>query len=276
RPDIVIGTGGYVCGPVVKVAGEMGIKAFIHEQNAFPGLTNKMLEKHVEKIFTGFEEAGPRFKNQGKVVFTGNPVRKGFYCSDKHAARARLGVPDNCFAVLSFGGSQGAGKMNEVVSEAAAVFSGVEGIALFFATGRRHYDAVISGFAERGVELGENIRVLPYLDEMDQLMAASDIVISRAGALAISEIAVCGKPAILVPSPNVVGNHQYFNARAVSDRGSALLIEEREFSAEKLISALLEMKSDRGVLEAMEAAVGQSAKCRAVEIIYDNLGIDRQ
>ena len=274
KPDIVIGTGGYVCGPVVKVAAEMGIRAFIHEQNAFPGLTNHLLEKHAEKVFTGFEEAGARFKNQGKIVFSGNPVRKEFYNAGKKAARAKLGVPDSSFMVLSFGGSQGADKINEAMAEAAAVFSDIDGIVLFFATGSRHYSGIVSGFEERGIRLGENIRILPYLDEMDQYLAACDIVISRAGALTVSEIAVSGKPAILVPSPNVTGNHQYFNAKAASERGGAILMEEKGFSAEGLISILLKMKNNRGILEEMEKACTHASQVRAVEVIYSNLGID--
>jgi len=270
KPDIVIGTGGYVCGPVVKAASELGVRTFIHEQNASPGLTNKILEKYVEKVFIGFEEARGCFKNKNKIVFTGNPVRKEFFSAKRTAARAKLGVPDGDFMAVSFGGSLGAVKINEVMTEVAATLSGIGGISVFFATGGRYYDGVIENFKARDISLCGNIRVLPFLYEMDQYLAACDAVISRAGAITISEILVCGKPAILIPSPNVTGNHQFYNAKALADKGGAILIEEKDLSAENLIGALMKMKDDKGLSrEGAESPLNNSA----ADVICDNIGI---
>ena len=273
KPDVVIGTGGYVCGPVAKAAHSLGVRVFIHEQNAFPGLTNRLLEKHAEKIFLGFEEAGAHFKKKDKLVFSGNPVREDFFKTDKESARAKLGVGNDSFIVLSFGGSQGAAKLNEVMAEVAAVLSGIENVTLFFATGRFYYDSVVYRLQEDGTDLGKNIYVLPYLDEMEQYLAACDVVVSRAGALTVSEITVCGKPAILVPSPNVTGNHQHFNAKALADRGGAVLMEEKDLTAGELIKTLTGMKNDCGQLAKMAAASRGAARSGAADVICENIGL---
>lgn len=274
KPDIVIGTGGYVCGPVVKVASRMGIRTFIHEQNVSPGLTNKILEKYAEKIFIGFEEAKANFKRQEKVIFSGNPVRKNFFHANQSACRSKLGIDENDFVVISFGGSQGAVKINDVMVEAASALSGMEQLSIFFVTGNGHYDQVLNRLTEKQVRLDGNVHVLPYLDDMDQYLAACDLVISRAGALTVSEIIVCGKPSILIPSPNVTGNHQFFNAKALVDRGGAIMIEEKDLDTETLIKTILKMKNDRDALTKMGLASKGAMKSSAVEIIYDHLGLD--
>jgi len=274
KPDVVIGTGGYVCGPIVRVADRMGIRTFIHEQNAYPGITNKLLEKHVEKVFLGFEDAKRHFKKQEKTVYTGNPVRRQFYEADKAELRKTLNIERDDFVLLSFGGSQGAAKINEIMMEIATTLSGIDHVQFYFITGKLHYDDILKAFQERRIELKENIHILPYLDKMDQALGACDLVISRSGALTVSEIIVSGKPSILIPSPNVTGNHQYYNAKVLSDKGGAILVEEKDLDAEKLIETLMKMINNRESISQMAKICSASAPESASEIIYQYLNLN--
>jgi len=271
KPQIVIGTGGYVCGPVVKAASGMKIPTFIHEQNASSGLTNKMLEKFVNKVFIGFEEARSNFKKKDKVIFTGNPVRKVFFNDDKSACRAKLGIDESSFVVLSFGGSRGAAKINEVMTSVCEKFSQNNDISIFFVTGNENYDKIITELNGKDVKIGNNIKVFPYLHDIHTYLIASDLVISRSGALTVAEIMACGKPSILIPSPNVTGNHQYFNAKALSDKGGAITLEEKDVSADVLVDEILKIKNDRTISDAMAEACKNAMKNNATEIIYSNL-----
>jgi len=264
KPDVVIGTGGYVCGPVALAAKRMGIRVFIQEQNASPGLTNKLLAKHAEKIFLGFEEAGQHFKEKEKLVFSGNPVRKSFYGADREKARALLGIDENSFVILSFGGSQGAEKINEVMIEVSSVISGMEGFSVLFVTGRKHHENILKQFEK--TELSKNIRIIPYMEQSDIYISACDVVISRAGALTVTEIAVCGRPAIFIPSVNVTGNHQHYNAKAMTDKGDYQLIPEKDLNADALINAAIRVKNNG-------AASLPPAGKRAAEIICENIGL---
>jgi len=273
RPDMIIGTGGYVCGPVALAGRKLGVKIYIHEQNATPGLTNKLLAKHADKIFLGFEEAGTRFKDKGKLIFSGNPVRRSFYDPDRKKARAALGISEDSFMILSFGGSQGAARINEVMTTVAAVISGVDNFVLFLVTGRRYYDKILRDFEDKRIQRGEAMRILPYMDEADVYLAACDVAISRAGAITVSEIAVSGRPAILIPSPNVTGNHQFFNAKALADKGRAELIEEKSLNAEGVINTIIRMKNDGGNRAESAGAGGRAINGTAVDIICENIGI---
>jgi UDP-N-acetylglucosamine--N-acetylmuramyl-(pentapeptide) pyrophosphoryl-undecaprenol N-acetylglucosamine transferase len=255
------------------MANSLKIRTFIHEQNAFAGLTNKLLERYVEKVFVAFEEAKVHFKNQNKLVVSGNPVRKDFFHADKKECRAKFGISDDEFAVLSFGGSQGAAKINEVMAEALETLSKDEKNVIFFVTGASYYDKILDRVKEKNVNLNEKARILPYIDDMAKCLVACDIVICRAGALAVSEIMVCAVPAILIPSPHVASNHQFFNAKALVDKGGAVMIEEKELDAKRLVETILTLKNDTDALEKMALRSKSAVKSDAVEIIYDNLGI---
>lgn len=267
KPDVVIGTGGYVCGPVVKTAAKMGIKTYIHEQNAFPGMTNKMLEPYVQKVFMGFEKAGEYFKHPEKHIVVGNPVRKSFFTKTKQEARQALGISEDEFVILSFGGSRGAGRINKAMLHVATEFSGKPKTSLYFGTGDIYYDAICKETEEKG-GFEDNIHIMKYINDMDNYLMAADIVIARAGALSIAEICVCGKCAIFIPSPNVTGNHQYHNAKAVSDCGGAILIEEKDLTDELLVSQLTELRNDRQKLDAMGEAARNCAFNDSAEIMY--------
>lgn len=271
KPDMVIGTGGYVCGPVALAAKRLGVKIFIHEQNASPGLTNKLLAKYAEKIFLGFEEGGAQFKEKGKLIFSGNPVRQSYYELDREKARAALGIDEDSFMILSFGGSRGAARINEVMLEAAGVISGLDNFIIFIVTGERYYDQVMGDHGKHGTD--GKTRILAYMNESDAYIAACDVVISRAGAITVSEIAVSGRPAILIPSPNVTGNHQFFNAKALASKGSAVLMEEKSLDAESLIDAIIRIKKAKeGITETAEKNTAGPGG-RAVDIICESIGI---
>lgn len=272
QPDVVIGTGGYVCGPVVRAACKAGIKAYTHEQNAFPGVTNKLLEKYVDKVFLGFEEAQKYFKHREKHVITGNPVRKKFFEADKRKSRRALGFSQEDFILLVFGGSQGAGRINKAMLSVIQALNGLVGIQVCMATGSRYYDAILHTLqSEMGMKLADNIHILEYISNMDEYLSASDLVISRSGALTVAEVTVCGKPAIFIPSPIVTGNHQYHNAKAVADRGGAMIVEEKDLDNEKLIAQILKFKNNPELTAEMSACSRECAPMDAVEIICNNL-----
>lgn len=274
NPDMVIGTGGYVCGPMVRAAHKKGIPTYIHEQNAFPGMTNKMLEKYVDRVFLAFREAGKYFKRKEKLVVTGNPIRKQFLTAGVVDYRKKLGIDKKDFVLLCFGGSRGAGRINSSMLEIIPALNKEPGMRIVFITGKAYHDKIRSKLKEQGVDLANGkVTLLPYADNIHEYMFAADLIVSRSGALTISEITACGKASILIPSPNVTGNHQYFNAKVVADRGGAVLMEESELSSEKLIGTILRLKINKEILNRMSQASLQAGKTDAVDIIYDNLQI---
>lgn len=269
KPDVVIGTGGYVCGPVVRAAAKLRVRTFIHEQNAFPGMTNKMLEKYVERVFISFEPARKYFKEQDKLIMSGNPVRQSFFDADRRAAREALCIGENETVILSFGGSQGAGKINEMMLKLLEKFNGAEGIRLYFVTGKYYNDNVKKAISERGIQLSENIHIMEYIDNMERYLPASDIIISRSGALTVSEITVCGRASIMIPSPNVTGNHQYHNAKSVADVGGAVLIEEKDITPELLYEEIMKLVNNPASRAEMEQNAKKAAPADAAGIITD-------
>lgn len=243
KPDLCVGTGGYVSGPVLRKAAKMGIPIIIHEQNAFPGVTTKMLSKQAKKVMLAIEDAKKYLDKDCNFVVTGNPVRPDILKVNKEDARKELGL-DNRPVVLSFGGSLGARKINESLADVIAR-SGKDGkyqhIHAYGQYGKWFPDLV----KEKGTDIAEcsNLDVREYIDNMPVCMAAADVVVSRAGAITLSEIQAMGKPAILIPSPNVAENHQYHNAMALVNAGAADIIEEKDLTdtivTEKLDSMLL-------------------------------------
>ena len=271
KPDVVIGTGGYVCFPVILAAHHFGARTFLHEQNAFPGLANRTLEKYVDKIFLGFGDAAKYFKCPEKMVAAGNPVRKSFFTMTQEAAREKLGYGKDDFIVFSFGGSLGSEAINEVAFELMKKLNGKPNTRMIFGTGKWYYEDNLSKAAEQGIELADNIEIRDYIQDMDSHLTAASVVISRAGALSVAETTVAGRPAILIPSPNVTGNHQYFNAKAVADRGGCVLIEEKDLSAERVIEEVMKLAQDREYAEGMAAASKACAPVHALDIIYNGV-----
>ncbi len=258
-PDICIGTGGYVSGPVVRTAAKLGVPCIIHEQNAYPGVTNKMLSKRVKKVMVAVE-AAKKYFDKADVVITGNPVRGEILATDKAESRKKLGL-DQRPLILSFGGSLGARRVNEAAAELIAR-SAKDGRYLHIHAYGAKNDWFLETLKEKGVELSDcpNLDIRPYIDNMNECMAAADLVICRAGAITLSEIQAMGKPAILIPSPNVAENHQYHNAMALVNKGAAELIEESDLSGDSLIEKVDSMLSDPEKL----GKIGENCKKMAI------------
>lgn len=274
KPDVVIGTGGFVCVPVVFAGHLYGAKCYLHEQNAYPGVANRVLEKFVDKVFLGFADAAEFFKEPKKHVHAGNPVRERFYNVDKTAARERLGIPKDDFVIFSFGGSQGAEKINEVGFDLMEAVNGHEDVTYIFGTGSQYYDEILDKAKEKNIEIQPNIMVKSYINDIQYYLGAADLIISRAGALSVAESTVCGRALLLIPSPNVTGNHQYYNAKSVADHGGAILIEEKDLTSEKLIAEVMRLKNQPQLLEAMAKASKSCAPLDACEMIYTEIKKD--
>lgn len=234
QPDIVIGTGGYVCGPVVYAASKMRIPTIIHEQNSVPGLTNKFLSRYVNKIAVCFDEAKEYFP-EDKVVFTGNPRASEVLGKDGIRGRLSAGLSVTTPAVLLFGGSRGARPINDAVVKALSEL-GEKPYQVLYITGDVHFEDV-----KNEVELvgnPKNVIIKPFIHNMPEVLAGIDLVVSRAGATTLAEITSLGIPSILVPSPYVTNNHQEKNARSLSDHGAAELLLEKDLNSKSLIQQI--------------------------------------
>lgn len=267
KPDICIGTGGYVSGPVIRTAAKMGIPCIIHEQNAYPGVTNKMLAKSVSKVMLAVPDAKKYFEKADFVV-TGNPVRGDILTADKEESRAELKL-DGRPMILSFGGSLGARKINEAVADIVAR-SGKDGRYQHIHAYGKYGDWFPDLVKEKGTDISQcnNLDIRPYIDNMPTCMAAADLVICRAGAITLSEIQAMGKPAILIPSPNVAENHQYHNAMALVNAGAAEIIEESDLSGETLMKTVDKMLLDPEKLKTISENSRKMAITDANERIY--------
>lgn len=270
-PDLVLGTGGYVSAPVIIQAAAMGIKTLTHEQNAFPGMTTKLVSKHVDKVLLAVEEAKKHLSPRAEFVVTGNPIREEIIFYKKDKARTELGFDDRP-CILSFGGSLGARAINESVADLMAWHSNHKDKPVYHihGTGKKGYDSFMALLSERGVKLADNpqIMVREYIDDMPRCNAAADLVISRAGAITLSEIQASGKASILIPSPNVTENHQYHNAMVLARSNAAVVIEEAQLSGGRLIQSVEELITHPDRLLALSAAAAQLAIVDANDRIY--------
>lgn len=268
-PDICIGTGGYVSGPVIRSAAKLNIPTIIHEQNAFPGVTTKMLSKKVNKVMLAIEDAKKHLEQGTDYVVTGNPIREEILRVDKESARKELGL-DQRPVVLSFGGSLGARCINEAMSgfvARSAKDGKYQHIHAYGQQGTWFPDKV----KEKGVNTEEysNLDIRQYIDNMPVCLAACDIVVSRAGAITLSEIQAKGKPCVLIPSPYVAENHQYHNAMALVNKKAASLIEEKYLNEEILMKTVDDMVSDKALLKQYSDNAQGMAIVDANKRIYD-------
>lgn len=270
KPDMAIGTGGYVTGVVIKNAAKMGVPCYIHEQNAVLGMANKLLEKYTKKVFISFEESRSALQFPDKAILTGNPIRKEFLKLDPAECRQTQGLAAGETMVLAFGGSLGAEMLNKSVIRLIDQLPD-SGVKLYFVTGKRYFDEISSQLKDKpGMK---NVTLVPYADNMPELILASDVVISRAGAIAVSEITASGRASVLIPSPNVTNNHQYHNAKAIADAGAAVLLEEKDLGEDfgELARIVKELAADPAKRSAMEKAAKEVGRSNAVDIIYENL-----
>ncbi|MDD4851381.1 MAG: UDP-N-acetylglucosamine--N-acetylmuramyl-(pentapeptide) pyrophosphoryl-undecaprenol N-acetylglucosamine transferase [Gemmiger sp.] len=261
-PDLVVGCGGYVSGPVVRAAAKKGIKTAIHEQNAFPGVTNKLLAPQVDLVLAASADAVEKLGAPQKTVVVGNPVRPALFAQNRADARAKLGVGEGQTVILSFGGSLGARRINEVTAELCAweqTQTEFPGILHFHATGSRGVELFQTLATEKGFATGKNLVVQEYIENMPEMLAAADLVIARSGALTLAELEAMGRASILIPSPNVAENHQYYNALELQKAGAALVLEEKALTGQSLIAAVVGLLQEPGKLGAM----GRQAKTLA-------------
>lgn len=253
KPDVVIGTGGYVCFPVLKAAQSLKIPTVIHESNAVPGLTTKMLAGTTDRILVGFEESKQYYRHKERVIVTGTPVRKDFCCADKKSAREKLSLDPEKPLVVSVWGSLGAAYMNKTMVGFIEKALGNPFFGLIHSAGKSGYREMLQNMKAAGIknafERGMDVR--EYIYDMPLVMAAADLVICRSGASTLSELTVLGRPAILVPSPNVTNNHQEKNARVLEKAGAAVVILESEITDDKLLGSVSLLISRPETLEAM-------------------------
>ena len=271
RPDIAIGTGGYVSGPILRKAAGMGIPVLVHESNAYPGVTVKMLAKYASAVMI-CDEAARKYLPEGcRVVVTGNPLRPAFRHMDeaaKEKARKELGVDERPL-ILSFGGSLGAERVNAAMADVLARSCRQGRLQHIHGTGKAGWDSFCSAMKDRGVPLDkEGIRVREYIDDMPRCMAAADLVICRCGAMTLSELPAAGKPSILIPSPNVAENHQYHNAMALVRRGAAVCMQEKELTSDALWDALQKIVFSPDTLKQMGENAQKAAILDADDRIY--------
>lgn len=274
KPDLVVGTGGYVSWPVLNAAAKAGIPTAIHEANALPGLTTKMLSKKVDLVFLSFEESEKHLDcSVDKLVLTGNPLRAELYRVVREEERARLGLKKKDRYVLAFGGSLGARRLNETLFRFEQSLTEEENVVVCHALGKTSYAKALeeNTLQEMGLADKKNVQIMEYIDDMPGRMAAADLVICRAGALTLSELAFLKKPAILVPSPYVADDHQHKNAVVFRDGGAARLVTEEELSGDKLLECARELLGDDEQLKLMGRAMERFAVRDASERIYHSL-----
>lgn len=269
KPDLVIGTGGYVSGPVVKAAQKMGFPTCIHEQNAYPGVTSKMLSKKADIVFISFPGSEQYFGPVKKMVLSGNPLREEILTLSREKARAELQLSEEDFYLLSFAGSLGAREVNRAMVDFIAKNAKERDFCQVHATGGFGWEWMPDSLKEKGVSPEDpKIKVVEYLYDMPLHLAAADAVICRAGAITLGELTALGKAAVLIPSPNVTHNHQYHNARSLSDRGGALLLEEKDLSADTLYEMILSLKKDPQKRADLGIHARELALPEAAEVIY--------
>lgn len=270
-PDVVIGTGGYVSWPVLKAAASCGVPTLIHEQNAVIGVTTGMLSKVVDKVLISFEESREQFEcSQDKITLVGNPVNPGILSANGLEEREKLGLGDTPY-LLSYGGSLGAKVINNNVFDLieSGRFNGK--IRHTHGVGSYEWGVREDEIKSRGLDRVNGVELTEYIYDMPSKMSAADLVIARAGAITLAELAILGKPAILIPSPNVTNNHQYKNAKVISDAGGAVLIEEKELDAKLLGDKIEELIFDRERLSKMSECMKKLAICDSEEKIYKEI-----
>lgn len=273
EPDIVIGTGGYLCWPLLHAAAKLGIPTAVHESNAIPGKAVRMLEKEVDRIYTNFPSTAEALREKDKILCVGNPLispPSGKMNGNLHKA---LNIPDGTrHVVLSFGGSLGAERVNEEVLGLMRMLSAREpDIFHIHATGKIEHEAAMKTAAEYGLDKCPNIRLVEYIYDMPLWERAADAVICRAGAMTISEMALLGRACILIPSPNVVNNHQYENAKRLADAGAAIMLEEKYLTTNALYDSVCDILHNKKTADTLSKNIKAFANPTAKEAIYEDI-----
>lgn len=271
QPDLAVGTGGYVTGTVLRQAVAMGVKTVTHESNSYPGASTKLLSDKADKVLLAVDDAAKYLKDKSRCIVTGNPLRTNIPIEERSAARERLGLP-NCFTVLSFGGSLGANRITEAVSELIAWEQRTGEINHIHSYGGKNKELFLNALKEANVkEDKQHLVFKEYIDNMYTCMCAADLIISRAGAMTITELTEIGRPAILVPYPAAAENHQYYNAMTLVNENAAVLIEDKELTKSRLVNEVSKLYSDRARLGLMEDNAKKMRKSNAADLILKEI-----
>lgn len=255
QPDIVIGTGGYICGAVLSSAQKEKIPTLLHESNAFPGKAIKMLARKTNTILVSFQDAIPRIKNAKNIVYTGTPIKikkKEYSINEKQKIIKELGLNQTKPIVLIFGGSQGAKRINEAIIQIIKNKANKD-YQMIWATGPKQYDNIKEELENSHIHINkiDNIKIIPYIYNMEEVMNVVDVIVSRSGAMTITEISNLGKPSILIPLPNVSHNHQLYNAQVLEKQKAAKIILDNELEGSKLNNAIEEIIRNSKICEEM-------------------------
>ncbi len=271
KPDVIVGTGGYASFPALYAGSQMGIPTCVHESNAVPGLTTKLVASRASRVLVCLEESAQYYRHPEKVEVVGMPVNRAFISTQKQQARQQLGLDGRPLVVSAFG-SLGARAMNLTVAEMFALEK-ENGLPFqhIHATGSYGWEWMPAHIRELGVELSQcpGIDMREYIYDMPTVMAAADVIISRSGASTFNEIGVTGTPCILIPSPNVTNNHQEKNARVLEQRGAAIVLLEEDCTPQKLYDAVSQLLADTGRCKEMSAALRSMVVLDAAERICD-------
>jgi UDP-N-acetylglucosamine--N-acetylmuramyl-(pentapeptide) pyrophosphoryl-undecaprenol N-acetylglucosamine transferase len=271
QPDVAVGTGGYVSGPAILAAALGSVPVLIHEQNAFPGLTTRALSRYATVVAVNFPEAIDRLPRARRTAVTGQPIRPDFYRVEREAARRLLQIPADAEVIMSVGGSGGALRINQAVLQAAEQLLAQENRLLLQITGRRDYEQVKARAEQLALSPAVRLRwrIIPFMYEMPEALGAADLVISRAGASTLEEVAAVGVPALIIPSPNVTDNHQEHNANSLARRGAAVVIRDSLLDHRTLLENVNAILGDAAKRAAMAAASRQAGHPRATEDLLD-------
>lgn len=280
KPDVVIGTGGYVCGPVVFAASRMGVPSVIHEQNSVAGLTNRFLARYVQKIAICFEEAKEQFgKHANKVVYTGNPRAQEVAGIKPGDSLIDYGLSPQKPTVLLFSGSRGAAKINEAIAEAAPTFLKKD-YQVLAVTGESYFKEMCIKIGEENILKSTNFKMVPYISALPQVFADVSFAVCRSGATTLSEVTAIGLPTILIPSPNVTEDHQTKNAMSLVHKGAAKIIPETELTGRKLVEEIDSLMTNKKEKENMAAAAKKAgvpnAADRVIQVLFSAIGTLRE
>jgi UDP-N-acetylglucosamine--N-acetylmuramyl-(pentapeptide) pyrophosphoryl-undecaprenol N-acetylglucosamine transferase len=267
RPDVVLGTGGYVSGPLSLAARALGRPLLLQEQNSVPGLANRWLARIADEVHLSFVEARSYFERKDNLKVSGNPIRDHILSGDRASALREFGLEAGKPTVFIFGGSRGAHRINEAALDALRRLRGRVDVQFILQTGREDHDWAKGVVEQEGLPA----RVLPYLRRIHQAYAVADLVVCRSGAMTLAEIAACGVPSILVPYPHAAHDHQAVNAANLVDRGAAAMIPDRELTGERLAKEIAHFLSDRQALSRMSANARTFARPDAAERIVRSL-----
>ena len=275
KPDILIGTGGYICGVAATAAKKYNVPIIIHESNAFPGKAVQMLSKKADEILVSFEETKTRLPKCKEVVFTGCPVnirRLDLGINERNKIINSLGLNETKPIVLVFGGSQGAQKINETIIDIINKKKN-KNYQIIWSTGQKQYDIIKEDLQKLNLDIEhiDNCKIVPYIYNMEEVENVSDMVIARSGAMTITELANLGKPSILIPLPNVSNNHQMYNAKALEKVGAAVIIENDKLNGEILNSELEKIILDKSRFLEMGINARRISISNVEEKIYDEI-----